>query len=430
MTTDLRVSVRNTSDTGGTALTPFFTAFHDGSFDVYDLGAASSAGLEALAEDGNTAPLAAELVAADADAATVNVLGAAGPIDTRELAATRISVDGVSNGFFSTAAMLLPSNDAFVGTASALQLFDAQGRFLGAQAIVFDGGSVRDAGTEVNTEEDAAFLNQTAPNTGVTENGVVTVHAGFNGSVGNPVGEGDANILGGTNAFGNFIDPAAADFTLPGAQVAVVHINTVASHTGTAGRDFVRGGRDDDLVDAGDGNDFVRTGRGWDAVEAGDGDDLVLLGQGDDTADGGAGDDLLLGGTGNDDLSGGAGKDNLIGGRGADNLSGGADDDRLLGGQDNDRIEGGTGNDVLFGQGGDDLFVFSTGDGEDKVIGFDRAGDDSVALSVAGIASFADVLGAATGFANRVELDFGGGDMLKLTGVTLADLTADDFSFF
>ena len=53
MTTELRISIRNTSDIGGTALTPLFSAFHDNSFDVYDLGGTASAGLEALAEDGN-----------------------------------------------------------------------------------------------------------------------------------------------------------------------------------------------------------------------------------------------------------------------------------------------------------------------------------------------------------------------------------------
>ena len=55
MTTEVRVSLRNTSDTGGTALTPLFAGFHDNSFDVYDLGGTASAGLEALAEDGNNA---------------------------------------------------------------------------------------------------------------------------------------------------------------------------------------------------------------------------------------------------------------------------------------------------------------------------------------------------------------------------------------
>jgi len=192
--TSLRISVRNTSAEGGTALTPFFAGFHDNSFDLYNLGEAASAGLEALAEDGNNSVVAGELVAADADAQSTNVVGDRGPIAAGERASAILDVNGASNGYLSLASMILPSNDAFVGTADALRLFDSNGRFFGAQTVVFTGESVRDAGTEYNTERDAAFINQTAPNTGLTEGGVVRVHEGFNGSLGNPDG-----ILGNPN---------------------------------------------------------------------------------------------------------------------------------------------------------------------------------------------------------------------------------------
>lgn len=462
MTTEIRISVRNTSDTGGTALTPFFSAFHDNSFDIYDLGGTASAGLEALAEDGNNSVIAEELLAADDDAQSVNVAGNAGPIDTRELTSTTLTVDGASNGYFATASMLLPSNDAFVGTASAVRLFDDEGNFLGAQAIEFDGNSVRDAGTEVNTETQAAFLNQTGPNMGETENGTITVHPGFNGSLGFP--GGDQLILGGTNAFGNFIDPVAADFTQPGAGIAVVHVNEVVTTTGGDLGEEHAGSRVDDIIDAGAGNDTVDGGLGWDDVNGGAGDDEIALRRGDDIGYGGDGADLINGGQGRDDLNGGAdadrlqgasGSDNLDGGTGDDVLVGGAGDDVLLGGDDNDRlfggadddyvnggagddlVRGGDGNDIvgggggtdrLFGDAGDDVFVFGAGYGQDRILDF-TGGEDVIDLNVTGIDTLADVLDVATDRARGVSLDFGGGDELFIVGVTTADLTDSFFDF-
>lgn len=425
--TELRISIRNSSDLGGTAVTPFFFGFHDNSFDLYDLGAASSAGLEALAEDGNTAPLAAELTSADADAQTVNVVGSRGPIGTGELASTQFTVNGTSNGYASFAAMVLPSNDAFVGTANAVKLFNADGSFVGAQTVSFDGGSVRDAGTEVNTEEDAAFLNQTAPNTGVTEGGVVTIHPGFNGSAGNP--GGTQNILGGTNAFGDLIDPAAADFTLSGNDIAVVHINTVKTTNGTSGRDFFYGRSDDDIVNAGDGRDFVYGGKGWDVINGEGGNDKLFGGRGDDIVDGGSGRDWISGGSGNDDLNGGEGRDYVFGGRGNDNIFGGDDNDFISGGSGNDIISGGDGKDVVSGGRGNDIFVFSSGDDRDIVKGFDKRGDDRIALSVEGVETFDDVVENAYQFRGGVYVDFGEGDSLFFKGVHLSSLGEEDFLF-
>ncbi|GAA6209970.1 hypothetical protein NBRC116601_32630 [Cognatishimia sp. WU-CL00825] len=427
MNTELRISVHNTSETGGTAFTPVFSAFHDNSFDVYNLGQAASAGLEALAEDGNNGIIAAELLSADGDAQFVNVAGARGPIAAGELAATTILVDGVSNGYLGLASMLLPSNDAFFGTAEGVQLFDSNGKFLGAKSIAFDGNSVRDAGTEENTEQDAAFINQTGPNTGITENGVVTVHPGFNGSAGNP--GGDQIILGGTNAFGDTIDPSAADFTLPGAQIANVHINTVARTAGTDQGETLDGGRADDVIDAGAGDDLILGRSGWDVLNGDAGADTIRGGNGDDLIDGGADDDFLFGGNGNDAINGGTGNDRVSGGAGNDQVSGGANNDVVLGGQGNDVISGGSGTDVLIGGAGNDIFVFATGDDRAVIRDFDSSGDDRIAIDIAGFDSFADVLDVATQTRKGVEIDFGNGDSAVLLGVDIDDLGANDFLF-
>ena len=292
--TDLRVTIRNTAPAGGVALTPLWFGFHDGSFDLFEPGTPASAGLEQLAEDGDSQGLAAELRQADADGQGF-VIGqprgaaASTPILAGETTARVLSIDPLSNGTVSFAAMILPSNDAFIGTGEAVSLFSGKGRFLGERTLVFEGSDVYDAGTEVNTELDAAFINQSAPNTGVDENGVVRQHPGFNGSSGNPTGEGDQVILGGINAFGQPIDPIAADFTLPGSTVAVVHINTVIERDGSVGSDRLRGGREDDLIDAGGGDDLIHGGRGWDVIDGGDGRDRIRGGLGDDLLNGGAG---------------------------------------------------------------------------------------------------------------------------------------------
>ncbi|MEP5807365.1 MAG: spondin domain-containing protein [Roseobacter sp.] len=427
MTTELRVSIRNESDIGGTALTPFFTGFHNGSFDVYDLGGAASAGLEALAEDGNNSVIAGELLAADADGQTTNVAGERGPIDTRELASSTISVNGVSNGYLGLASMILPSNDAFIGTANAVQLFDDSGQFLGAQTISFGGSDVRDAGTEVNTEVDAAFINQTGPNTGIDEGGVVTTHAGFNGSEGNPGGE--QIILGGTNAFGNFIDPSAADFTVEGAQVATVHVNTVARQSGSDYRDFLWGGRDDDFIDGGAGNDIISGGRGWDVLNGEDGRDFIFGGSGDDIINGGADRDFLKGGSGNDDISGGSGNDTVWGASGNDNISGDEGKDLIFGGSGNDLIDSGAGRDNVYGGRGDDVFIFAQGNETDIIRDFDRQGDDRIAITVDGFEAFGDVVDAAYDTRWGVEIDFGAEDTLILRGVEVSDLSSNDFLF-
>lgn len=249
MPVQVRVEITSLTPAGGVFLTPVWIGFHDGSFDLYDRGAAVGAGslpasLEALAEDGATGPLSADFAASPAganggiDATVPGTTGLPGPHDPGEQTVSGpFLLDPVMNRFFSYASMVIPSNDAFIanGNPLAVSLFDAAGDFIGADFVVL-GESVLDAGTEVNTEEDAAFLNQSAPNTGVDENGVVELHPGFNGSLGNPLGT-PVNILG-TNAAGPngdiMIDAVAGDFTQPDYRVVRFRIFQVPEPTSLA----------------------------------------------------------------------------------------------------------------------------------------------------------------------------------------------------
>ena len=212
---NVTVSIENLSPIGGSALTPFWTGFHDGSFDLYNMGEAASVGLERIAEDGNTGPLSMDFLGSNPGFVDGTIIADQGipPILPGETATATFVVDSMSelNRYFSYAAMVLPSNDAFVanGNPFAHPLFNDSGEFI-AQNFFIAGSEVLDAGTEVNDElpENTAFFGQAAPNTGVDENGVVALHPGFN-----PVGSG--GIL-------DSPDFPNADFTADGYPVAFV----------------------------------------------------------------------------------------------------------------------------------------------------------------------------------------------------------------
>ena len=461
--TELRVTVTNTSNAGGTFLTPFYFGFHDGNFDLFSPGEAASAGLEAAAEDGNFSVIAGERGAASPGSQGLVVFGndntPGTPIATEETTSATIDVDAELNTHVALVAMILPSNDAFVGNSDPLRLFSDSGRFLGAQTITFEGADVYDAGTELNTEEDAAFINQTEADTGIDENGVVRLHGGFNGSQGNPDGSfgfdpegpqdsdlasGSQIILGGTNALGAEITEEA-DFTREGAQIAEIHINTVTRTSLEDGGEVFVGDRSDDLVEGGEGRDLIFGRAGFDVIEGNGGADFLSGGRGNDELYGGAGndgirggggDDAIYGGTGNDFVRAGSGDDLIDGGEGDDALGGNAGDDVisgflgddfLTGGKGDDVLHGGAGDDTLSGGRGDDAIVFETGDGDDTVLRFDRRGDDTLILNVEGIDSFEDVLDSASQIANVTTLDFGDAGSLRLVGTRLSDLDETDF---
>jgi len=104
------------------------------------------------------------------------------------MALERLAEDGPTgpinplHRYLNYASMVLPSNDAFIGNANplAFALRAGSGQFRSFSFNVM-GRNVWDAGTEVNDElaSTTAFFGQSMPNTGTTENGVVTQHPGF-----------------------------------------------------------------------------------------------------------------------------------------------------------------------------------------------------------------------------------------------------------
>lgn len=181
----VRVTIENPAPMLGTALTPMWIAFHEGTFDTYDGGSPTSPELERLAEDGNTAPLAGLFASQSAGRDATVVADTGIPvIQFGETATFELDLDPSDPRFayFSYASMIVPSNDAYIanGNPMAHRIFAKDGSFIGADITVM-GTAVNDAGTEVNDEipENTAFFGQMAPDTGVDENGVNVDHPGF-----------------------------------------------------------------------------------------------------------------------------------------------------------------------------------------------------------------------------------------------------------
>ena len=130
-------------------------------------------------------------------------------------------------------------------------------------------------------------------------------------------------------------------------------------------------------------------------------------------------------------LAGDAGRDTLIGGDGSDHLDGGAGPDKLFGGWGNDTLDGGSGNDFLVGGRGLDTFIFSDGHGKDRIRDFNFRSDDEVIdlQNITGLDDFQDVRDAARNTFKGAIIDTGPDSWIRLDGVRLGQLDADDFIF-
>lgn len=174
----LAVTVTNNQTSDGLYLTPVFSVFHDGSFSAFTPGAAASASLESLAETGSTAGVTAD--AGGFSNTTITAPGgfAGAPVlDPGESVTVKITVDALSERFFSFLSMIIPSNDTFIGNdnATAYEVFDAGGNFTNIGPIVVTDDEAWDAGTEVDDGLGAAF--STDGGVATDQNGVVAALA-------------------------------------------------------------------------------------------------------------------------------------------------------------------------------------------------------------------------------------------------------------
>ncbi|MBE9007873.1 spondin domain-containing protein [Fortiea sp. LEGE XX443] len=255
-----QVSVENLAPQNGQVVAPLWFSFHDGSFDTLNAGEPDPGYIEFLAEDGITGDpqgrLTPEVIAQAAALgldlsrfpAPQNLLSGAFAASSagqnggyqdlvtftrredpffgtllpgkQESLTFNFNADPARNRFFSYAAMVGISNDAFIANdePNAVEIFDAQGNFKGADFIVL-GNQVWDAGTEVNSEDpnDVPYFLSEVFNS-IPENGVVRLHSGLLPPGGGGIVDFEVN--------GQRI-AANADFSVPGYQIARIRVTRV-----------------------------------------------------------------------------------------------------------------------------------------------------------------------------------------------------------
>lgn len=176
------VTVENLSATDSISFAPLHLGFHSGSFDAFDLGSAAGEAIVSVAETGGGGAWQAAFAAADPGATRGTIGGVLLPGQTATL---RFEVDALLNPYFSFAAMVLPSNDFFIGNdaPTAYRLFDAAGN-LQIGSINQVARQIWDAGSEVFDPAAAAFVGDAGLHS--AQNSVVAFNfaelAAFNGA--------------------------------------------------------------------------------------------------------------------------------------------------------------------------------------------------------------------------------------------------------
>lgn len=190
---DIQILIENTQSTGGFFFTPVWLGFHDGGFDLFDLGSAASSELATQAETGDPGPLSSLFSGAtngDGTSRSSAVITApsgflgAPVFEPGESVVTTVSVpDVASNRYLSLSSMVIPSNDAFLGNGDPLayMLWDADGTFAGPLTIEITGSGIYDSGSEVNDAMGAAF--SALGGTDTDEDDVIAVHPGLDNFV-------------------------------------------------------------------------------------------------------------------------------------------------------------------------------------------------------------------------------------------------------
>jgi lysophospholipase L1-like esterase len=241
-------------------------------------------------------------------------------------------------------------------------------------------------------------------------------------------GDDDGGL--GLDAHLQFVAPATGDYAI---QVAGVGV-TAGSYRLQAGDSngsnlllsgrlrgsdvSVQGGLANDTIAAEAGGNVLQGAEGNDSIAGGSGFDNINGNMGADTLAGGLGGDWVVGGKGQDLVSGGPGDDIVYGNLGADTVRGGQGDDIVQGGDGDDWLAGDRGNDTISGGEGADVFHTFGATGFDRVTDFDAAEGDRVNLLPGTTYALAQ-LGANT------VIDLGGGNLMILVDVTLANLPSD-----
>jgi hypothetical protein len=153
---DVTVTVQSLAPANSIAFAPLHVGFGGGGFDAFDLGDVAGAPIISVAEGGAGGAWQAAFAAAEPGATRGTVGGLLLPGASSSLT---LRVDTALNPYFNFAAMVVPSNDFFIGNDLPTQyrLFDAAGTLL-LPAITIGAKDIWDAGSEVFDPAAAAFV--------------------------------------------------------------------------------------------------------------------------------------------------------------------------------------------------------------------------------------------------------------------------------
>ncbi len=171
---NITITVTNLAAPNSVSLAPLRFGFNNGTFDAFDEGGTANAATISIAEGGGGADWFPAFAAADPTAVLGSTAGPQTPGFTQSLT---FRVNTSVNPFFTFAAMVVPSNDFFIGNddPTEYRLFDAAGNLLISQ-IDQSASDIWNAGSEVFDPLAAAFLQIGNNDLRTPEGGVV----GFN----------------------------------------------------------------------------------------------------------------------------------------------------------------------------------------------------------------------------------------------------------
>jgi hypothetical protein len=171
----IEVTVENLAPTNSVSFAPLRVGFNSGVYDAFNEGETATAPIISIAEGGSGADWFPAFMAADPTATLGTVVpNPAGPLLPGQSGSAVFNIDPSINRFFTFAAMVVPSNDYFIGNDSPTQyqILDASGNLL-ISSITQYGRDIWDAGSEVDDPANAAFLVD-GDNAGrIADNGVV-----------------------------------------------------------------------------------------------------------------------------------------------------------------------------------------------------------------------------------------------------------------
>ena len=175
------VTVQNLAAANSVSFAPLHFGFHAGLFDSFNIGGVATAPIISVAEGGGGQAWQAAFAAAEPGATRGTVGGLLTPGATASLT---VMVDPAVNRFFTFGAMVVPSNDFFIGNDSPTryEIFDINGNLL-LGSILQRASQVWDAGSEAFDPAAAAFVGTNSLRT--AQNSVVAFNfaelAAFNG---------------------------------------------------------------------------------------------------------------------------------------------------------------------------------------------------------------------------------------------------------